>query len=226
MRCAAASQAPRVVLSMSITVLLRILLLLASGRRTGTIGSPSSDLDRAAIIQFRHFEGSRPSDYLWDSPTYNSAWLQARDGVVRDPTSYASLSCPVPAQGYWGRRVLFQAFVSVRGVEPGKGYAALAVQVINGNGRTVAFDNMKGRPITGSKWTESWQWVVLDVPGPTEDDETCVMPEMLPLVIHVGFLLSGGRGFVAIDKVTLQKVGKDMEVTGGPPPWSAPRIIY
>lgn len=110
------------------------------------------------------------------------------------PAGFATFLQAIAASSYLGKRVRFSAFVKSRGVTGG---AQLWLRV-DGNGGTMAFDNMSNRAVTGTtNWTPVS--VVLDVPGDAAG-------------LALGFLLQGG-GEAWIDDASLEVVGSDVPTT-------------
>jgi len=111
------------------------------------------------------------------------------------PTAFGSLSQIIRADDYRGKRIRFSAYVKTRDVS-GKG-VGLWMRV-DGNGGTMAFDNMQRRPLLGSvDWTRAS--VVLDVPGDAEG-------------ILFGLILASG-GEVWMDDASLEVVATDVGAT-------------
>jgi hypothetical protein len=110
------------------------------------------------------------------------------------PEGFASFMQVIGGGPYLGKRVRFSAFVKSRGATGG---AQLWLRV-DGNGGTMAFDNMMNRAITG---TTEWRPVsiVLDVP-----------PDASGLAL--GFLVRGG-GEAWVDDASLEVVGSDVPTT-------------
>jgi len=109
--------------------------------------------------------------------------------------AFGSLSQIIRADDYRGKRIRFSAYVKTRDVS-GRG-VGLWMRV-DGNGGTMAFDNMQSRPLLGSvDWTRAS--VVLDVPGDAEG-------------ILFGLILASG-GEVWMDDASLEVVATDVEPT-------------
>lgn len=170
----------------------------------------------------RHVTGLRTENYLWNEPVDGLDWIAAKNSALIRSGLYVALSYALPAQQYWGQRVQLQAVVASTGLGYGA-EGALFVRVAGVDGRTMAMDNMNLRPIRNWEWASSPFSVVVDVPGPPPSDgDVCVLEEYLPAHIHVGFLLVGGAGFITLEQSNFGVVGKDVPVTGGPPPWRGP----
>jgi len=101
------------------------------------------------------------------------------------------------ADDYRGKRVRFSALAKSDAVE---GWAGLWMRVDEGE-KSVAFDNMQQRPITGTQdWTR--YSVVLDVSENADG-------------IFFG-TLTNGKGQVWVSSIRFEEVGTDVPVTGGP----------
>jgi len=122
----------------------------------------------------------------------SSGHLTARSST---PDGFASLLQMVKADRYRGKRVRFSAYVKTRDV--GGTGAGLWMRV-DGNGGTLAFDNMMNRPIRGTvDWTPVS--IVLDVPNDADG-------------VTFGLLLvSGGEAWV--DDASFEIVGTDVHET-------------
>ena len=122
----------------------------------------------------------------------SSGHLTARTST---PNGFGSLLQLVKADNYRGKRVRFSAYVRTRDVVGGAG---LWMRV-DGNGGTLAFDNMMNRPIRGTvEWTPVS--VVLDVPSDADG-------------VTFGVLLASA-GEAWVDDASLEIVGTDVRVTG------------
>jgi hypothetical protein len=112
-----------------------------------------------------------------------------------DPTDFAGLAQPFKADYYHGKRLRFSAAVRSEALE---NRAALFMRVAGANGKTLAFDNMLHRHITG---TTDWAHhaIVLDVAEEAEE-------------IMLGFFLSL-NGQIWVADVRLETVGKDVPTT-------------
>jgi hypothetical protein len=108
---------------------------------------------------------------------------------------YITLSQFMSPADYRGKRVRFSAWVRTRNVE---GAGAGLWMRVDGDGASLAFDNMNTRMINGSaEWTQVS--VVLDVPADAEG-------------VAIGFLLRG-RGDAWVDDATFEVVGNEVQVT-------------
>jgi hypothetical protein len=112
-----------------------------------------------------------------------------------EPAEFAALAQQIKADAYQGKRLRFTAAVSSAELE---NRAALFMRVSGSNGKMLAFDNMRSRPITG---TNDWarQTIVLDVAEDAED-------------ILFG-ILSSLKGQVWMADVHLEVVEKDVPTT-------------
>jgi hypothetical protein len=112
-----------------------------------------------------------------------------------DPIEFAALAQVIKADAYRGKRMHFSAALRSADV---KNMTALFMRVSGANGKMLAFDNMRKRPITG---TNDWihHAIVLDVAEQAEQ-------------IIFGILLSL-EGQVWMADVTLDTVNKDVPTT-------------
>ncbi len=112
-----------------------------------------------------------------------------------EPADFAALAQEVKAEEYKGKRLRFSAAISSAGIE---NRAALFMRVGGTDGKLLAFDNMRSRPISG---TTDWDHhsIVLDVAEDAED-------------IIFGILLSL-QGQVWMADVHLDVVGLDVPTT-------------
>lgn len=141
--------------------------------------------------------GSHPSRYALgrdEAMQYQdlpSGFIKARE----HPEGFATLMQTFRAEQYRAQRLQLRA--QVRAQEVGN-WAGLWMRVDGPQGKLLAFDNMQGRPITGTaEWTA--YAVVLDVPADAEK-------------IAFGILLNG-PGQVWIAQVGLEAVGADVATT-------------
>jgi len=112
-----------------------------------------------------------------------------------EPTEFVALAQLIKADAYRGKRLHFSAAVRSADVE---NRAALFMRVSGANGKMLAFDNMRQRPILGTNdWTH--HAIVLDVAEEAEE-------------IIFGILLSL-EGQVWMADVALDTVGKDVPTT-------------
>lgn len=112
-----------------------------------------------------------------------------------EPTEFAALAQMIKAGAYQGKRLRFSAAVRSADLE---NRAALFMRVSGADGKMLAFDNMRNRPITG---THDWEnhAVVLDVDQEAED-------------IIFGLLMSL-KGQVWMADVHLDTVERDVPTT-------------
>jgi len=141
--------------------------------------------------------GSHPKDYkvsMDSDVAYSgsvSALLESRSEGARGFGTLMQQCEPGP---YSGKRVRMTGYVRSRDV---RGWAGLWLRV-DGEGRSLAFDNMRDRPIKGSsKWKQ--YNIVLDVPEGAK-------------ALAYGVLLSGA-GKVWVDDIKIEIADKSAEVT-------------
>ncbi|MEP6621983.1 MAG: S41 family peptidase [bacterium] len=129
--------------------------------------------------------------------------------TARSPSSvgFGSLLQLVRADNFRGKRVRFSAYVKTRDVASSG--AGLWMRV-DGDGGTLAFDNMQARAIRG---TTDWTHVsiVLDVPDVGEG-------------VAFGFLLAS-TGEAWVDDAVFEIVGRDVALTSDTPPTSNPSQV-
>ena len=131
------------------------------------------------------------------------AYLKSTKPITEEE-GFGSLMQHFKAERYRGKRLQLSAYVQTKDV---KGWVGLWMRVDAANQRTVSFDNMQNRSITGSTdWTRDN--VVLDVPEESE-------------LIAFGILLAGS-GTARIADVTLEPVGLDVPTTDTQPKMSLP----
>jgi len=112
-----------------------------------------------------------------------------------DLSEFAALAQSIKADHYHGKRLRFSTMVRTADLD---NRAALFMRVSGPNGKTLAFDNMRNRPITGTTdWTR--HAIVLDVAEEAEQ-------------IMFGILLSQG-GQVWMSGVQLEEVREDVPAT-------------
>jgi hypothetical protein len=145
-----------------------------------------------------YIAGSKPKEYeagVDASAVYKdhaSAYLKSKASRVE---GFGTLMQDFSANKYAGKRIRFTANVKAEGVQS---WAALWMRV-DKQSASVAFDNMRDRPITGTTGWQSYA-VVLDVP----QDATG---------IFFGVLLDG-TGTVWLNSVKVEGVGSDVPTTG------------
>lgn len=110
---------------------------------------------------------------------------------------FGALMQVIDASRYRGQRVRLSGWLATQDA----GGAGLWMRVDSAERNGIAFDNMDTRPIKG---TQGWQHyeVVLDIPQQATD-------------IAYGFLLKY-KGQALADDFSIEVVGKDVPVTGGP----------
>lgn len=142
--------------------------------------------------------GSNPTAYrtgtnLGTGPSGGrSAFLHGRP----DATGFGTLMQMFSATKYEGKRVRLSADISTENL---KRTAGLWMRMDGERGNALRFDNMEGRPITGTTgWTR--YEVVLDAPAGTRN-------------IAIGVLMVGG-GMLWIENVKLDIVPDSIPVTG------------
>lgn len=146
--------------------------------------------------------GNKPTSYdcgIDAQATYSghpSAYLKAKTSSVE---GFGTLMQDFRADHYLGKRVRFSAFVKT---EDTQDWAGLWMRV-DKEAKTLAFDNMQGRPIKGSADWKKYD-VVLDVPQEATG-------------IFFGVLLSGS-GTVWISGAKFEIVGSDVPTTAAPGP--------
>ena len=133
----------------------------------------------------------------------SSGHVTARSAL---PDGFGAMSQLVQADAYRGKRVRYSAYIKTRGVS---GTAGIWMRV-DGNGGTMAFDNMQNRPIRG---TTDWRLVsvVLDVPSDA-------------VGIAIGLLLAS-PGEAWIDDASFEVVGTDVPETNMSPPAPNPANV-
>jgi len=160
----------------------------------GANGQPSN-LDFADGLVGWGLWGSNPEDYADDvDPNVKqhgsgSGYLRAS---VPDPAGFGTLMRSFVPESYRGTRVRMTGTVKADAVEA---WAGLWMRVDGPQSQTLSFDNMQGRPITG---TRDWQTyaIVLDVP----QESTW---------LSFGILLVG-KGSVWLNDVSFEIVGQDV----------------
>ncbi len=133
--------------------------------------------------------------------SYSIGTEETRQGMVAylqsdepEPLEYAVLVQGFAPNDYLGKRLRLSARVKATGVEDGSGMWMR----VDLEKKTVSFDNMMDRPITGSTEWQSYS-IVLDVP--TKSD-----------MISIGLLLQG-EGRISWHSLELEVVGLDVPVT-------------
>jgi len=156
------------------------------------------NLDFADALSGWGLWGDRPQDYTYgiDRTVMQTGTVSAylANGVV-DPQGFGTLAQTFLPNPWRGLRIRMSANVKAENVAD---WAGLWMRVDGPGNHSVSFDNMQGRPITG---TRDWQRysIVLDVP-----------PEST--LVAFGILLAK-RGRVWIADVTFEAVGADVAAT-------------
>lgn len=159
---------------------------------------PSSYMmDRDSVEAY----AGKPSGRLMSVCEPAQWWRRWRESTGSDSSmgckGFGTMMQSFDAGDYARKRVRFSGYVKAREVQE---WAGLWMRV-DGEGdppQTLAFDNMKGRPIQGSK-----DWARYDVVLDVRRDATR---------IYVGILLHG-RGTVWLSGVTFEVVGTDVPTT-------------
>jgi hypothetical protein len=173
--------------------------LLIVGLKTFALLAACSMALQAAAPKGWFVAGSKPNEYesgvdlLAAYKGHPSAYLKAKAPSVE---GFGTLMQDFRAERYLGKRVRFSAFIKT---ERAQDWAGLWMRV-DKESEQLAFDNMHGRPITG---TTDWKKydVVLDVPR----DATG---------IFFGVLLTGS-GTVWLSGAKFEIVGPNMLTTDG-----------
>lgn len=114
--------------------------------------------------------------------------------ITSDPTggSFGSIAYQIPAN-YTGEKIKLEGFMKIKNVE--KGFAGLLLR-IDGNGSSLAFDNMQNQNISGTK---DWQKYTI----------TFDYPEEAEIIIIAGIL--SGKGEAWFDDFELTIDGKNIQ---------------
>lgn len=142
--------------------------------------------------------GSNPGDYtigVDPNVTQHGMASASLGSSVPDPQGFGTLSRSFVPNSYRGARLRMRGMVKADTV---MNWAGLWMRVDGGPNQTLSFDNMQGRPITG---TRDWQpyEIVLDV----SQEST---------FLAFGILLAG-KGRVWLSEVTFETVGQDVATT-------------
>ena len=162
-------------------------------RACANCGSGATDFNGWALA------GSAPQDY---TVGYESNDL-VKSKIARLISSkrgakgagFGTLMQTISADAYRGQRVRFSAQLRPRGVDEGAG---LWFRVDGADGKVLAFDNMRSRPVLGTQTWKSYD-IVIDVPENGKQ-------------IAYGVLLIG-KGTLGIDELRFDTVGKDVPTT-------------
>jgi hypothetical protein len=144
--------------------------------------------------------GSEPKDYEVGTANFgitkgkHSAYIISNNTEKISKDSFGTLMQIFPAKKYLGKRLKMSGFVKTENV---KNWTGLWMR-IDGDKKTLGFDNMQNRAISGTtKWTK--YDLVLDVPKDSRN-------------IAFGILL-GGKGKVWIDDVSFETVNNNVKTT-------------
>jgi len=142
--------------------------------------------------------GSNPGDYTIDidpNMTQHGAASTSLGSRVPDPQGFGTLARTFVPDPYRGARLRMRGMVKADAVD---NWAGLWMRVDGPQKQILSFDNMQGRPITG---TRDWQPydIVLDVPQEST-------------LLAFGILLAG-KGHVWLSDVTFETVGQDVPTT-------------
>jgi hypothetical protein len=122
----------------------------------------------------------------------DSAYLRAK---APDPSGFGTLARTFSPDAYRGTRVRMTGMVKADAVD---NWAGLWMRVDGAPQQILSFDNMQGRPITGTRDWQSYD-IVLDVPQEST-------------LLAFGILLAG-KGSVWLNDVTFEIVGQDVPTT-------------
>ena len=138
--------------------------------------------------------GTDPQGYIIGTEDLDRGTVAYIKSDKPEKNKFGTISQTFASDDYKGQRIRFSADVKSIKV---KGWAGMWLR-IDFNGKAVAFDNMKSRPIKG---TSDWHnlSIVLDVPQDSD-------------LIAMGLLMSGD-GKVLWDNLKIEEVGTDVPVT-------------
>ena len=145
--------------------------------------------------------GSHPSQYehaLADDTTYEGKPVVELRSLVPRTDGFGTLMQMFSAEHYLGQRVRFSGALKCEGVENRVGLWMRVDGVDRPERRTLAFDNMAGRPVSGTTDWEHYE-VVLDVPDEAQ-------------TIALGVLLNG-KGEAWMSDFNVEIVGREVETT-------------
>lgn len=174
-----------------------VMVAAAPPASTPGVGQPSN-LDFADGLIGWGLWGSNPGDYtIGIDPSvtqggFASAYLRANGP---DPQGFGTLSRTSTPDLSRGSRLRMRATVKADAVE---NWAGLWMRVDGPQRRSLSFDNMQGRPITGTRDWQTYE-IVLDVPSEST-------------LLAFGILLAG-KGGVWLSDVTFDIVGQDVPTT-------------
>jgi len=167
------------------------------GTPTTNTATQPSNLDFAGGTVGWGLWGSNPSDYVIGidpvaAPVGSAAYLRSRGP---DPQGFGTLARTFIPDPYRGARLRMRGMVKADAVE---NWAGLWMRVDGSQNQALSFDNMQGRPITGTRDWQTYE-IVLDVP-----------PESTLLAF--GILLAG-KGGVELSDVTFAVLGQEVPTT-------------
>lgn len=160
----------------------------------------TDNAERRGIMKGWYMAGSHPRDYrhgIADDETHAGKRVGYLRSVTEAPSGFGTLMQMIAAGEYLGQRIRFSAAIRTAGVD---GWVGLWMRVDGPEqGRSLAFDNMQGRSISG---TTDWRGyeVVLDV------DEQA-------RAIGLGVLLHGA-GEARMADFRFEPVSRDVPTTG------------
>ena len=165
---------------------------------TGSAVTQPSNLDFTDGIASWGLYGSNPNDYAYGFDANvkqhgsGSGYLRAR---VPDPSGFGTLARTFTPDPYRGKRIRMTSTVKADAVDD---WAGLWMRVDGPQQQALSFDNMQGRPITGTRDWQTYE-IVLDVPQESA-------------LLAFGILLVG-KGGVWLNDVTFDSVGPDVPTT-------------
>lgn len=175
-----------------------MLVTAMSASTTTSAASQPSALDFSGGIAGWGLWGTDSQEYVIGVDS-NVKRQGAPSGSLRstapDPAGFGTLARAFVPDSYRGKRVRMTGTVKADGVE---NWAGLWMRVDGPQQQTLSYDNMQGRPITG---TRDWQTytIVLDVPRQSA-------------LVSVGVLLVG-KGQIWLSDVRFDVVGPDVPTT-------------
>ena len=149
-----------------------------------------------------HMAGSHPSQYehlLADETTYEGNAVVELRSVVPRTDGFGTLMQTFSAEHFLGQRVRFSGALKCKGVENRVGLW-MRVDGLGPRRPMLAFDNMAGRPVSGTTDWEHYE-VVLDVSDEAQ-------------AIALGVLLVG-KGEAWMSDFNVETVGPEVETTEG-----------
>lgn len=164
----------------------------------------ADNAERRNIVKGWYMSGSHPRDYMHEiagDETHADTRVASVRSVTEAPAGFGTLMQMIAAREYLGQRIRFSAAMRTAGVD---GWVGLWLRVDGPeHGRSLAFDNMQGRSISG---TTDWRRyeVVLDVAEEAR-------------AIGLGVLLHGA-GEVRVADFRFEPVSEDVPTTGAAHP--------